>query len=424
MKESMANETLIPVKEALARILADFKPLGTEPVDIFHANNRVLAENIRARFDLPPFDNSSMDGFALHPLDRPNTAQNRAVTLQVVADIPAGVTPSVVLQPGQAARIMTGAPLPKNADCVIPVEDTNFPHRNHGELPEQIIIQQFPAPGENIRPHGQDAKENEVILQPGRRLTPPDLALLASFGLSTVKAFRQPRVAILSTGNELIKPGNSLEPGKIFESNSPMVGNLAAQAGAIPVYLGIAEDDPTVIKQKLDQALEAKADLILTSAGVSVGVYDYVRTVIEANGKLDLWRINMRPGKPLAYGHYRSLPVIGLPGNPVAAFVGSLVFVIPVIQRLSGSSVEPRRLMRGQLAHEVRSDGRESYLRAVAAPTGAGWAVSLNSHQGSGNLLSIVRANALIIIPSGVKSLPAGSEVDLWLLNQESTGGN
>jgi molybdopterin molybdotransferase len=316
---------------------------------------------------------------------------------------------------------MTGAPLPAGADCVVPVEDTDFPYRETRDLPETVRILRFPTVGVNVRPHGQDALAGQPILYASQRLTPPAVALLATLGLADVMVHRLPRVGILSTGDELVKPGQLLPPGHIYESNSWMISGLTAQAGAIPLQLGVAADEPEVIRRRLNQAIDAGVDLILTSAGVSVGVFDYVRQVIEEDGKLDLWRVNMRPGKPLAYGHYRATPIIGLPGNPVSAYVGFLVFVAPVIQRMAGLPHQPRNLRRARLEQTITSDGRESYLRVQVKPGLNGLTAALVAHQGSGNLLSIVRANALLIVPSGVKSLAAGDEVDIWLLGESGT---
>ncbi|HWR65054.1 MAG TPA: gephyrin-like molybdotransferase Glp [Bellilinea sp.] len=413
----MTDSPLLPVKDALDRILSDFAPLPTEPVDLFNAVGRVLAQDVVSASDLPPFDNSSMDGFALHAADRPNSPDETDVTVKVIGDIPAGVQPTLRLQPGQAARIMTGAPLPEGADCVVPVEDTDFPYRESRALPDSVRIRRFPAAGVNVRPHGQDALAHQPILHTGQLLSPPAVALLATLGLAEVAVHRLPRVAILSTGDELVQPGQPLMPGQIYESNSWMISGLAVQAGAIPLQLGVAADQPEAIRSRLNQAIDTGVNLILTSAGVSVGVYDYVRQVIEEDGQLNLWRVNMRPGKPLAYGVYHGTPLIGLPGNPVSAYVGFMVFVAPAIQRMIGLPAQPRNLRRARLEHAVTSDGRESYLRVQVKSTPHGLTAALVAHQGSGNLLSIVRANALLIIPSGVKSLPAGTEAEIWLMS-------
>lgn len=412
----MTDSPLLPVNDARNRILAAIDLLPSESIPLMEGMGRVLAEDIAAGFDLPPFDNSGMDGFALHPADRPESPDS-SVELAVVADIPAGIQPAVTLKPGQAARIMTGAPLPEGADCVVPVEDTDFPYRETKVLPESVRVRKFPPAKSNIRPRGQDAAAGEVLLQAGQVLLPASGALLASLGHGNVSVRRQPHIAILSTGDELIPPGAVLTPGKIYESNSTLIGGLTSGAGAIPQLLGIAGDSPAAIQDKLEHAVTGKADLILTSAGVSVGAFDFVRQVIEENGNLELWRVNMRPGKPLAFGHYKSIPVIGLPGNPVSAFAGFMVFVAPVIRKMLGLK-ENRMLQKARLEHPIHSDGRESYLRAEVRRDILGLTAHLNTHQGSANLLSIVRSNALLIVPSGVKSLPTGAEVDVWLLTE------
>ena len=213
----MTDSPLLPVKDALNRILSDFAPLPFEPVDLFSAAGRVLAQDVVSAFDLPPFDNSSMDGFALHAADRPTASDGLPLLLKVIGDIPAGVQPTLRLQPGQTARIMTGAPLPAGADCVVPVEDTDFPYRETRALPETVRILRFPATGINVRPHGQDALAGQPILCSGQQLTPPAVALLATLGLADVAVHRRPRVGILSTGDELVKPGQPLPPGHIYE---------------------------------------------------------------------------------------------------------------------------------------------------------------------------------------------------------------
>jgi len=409
----MNDTPLLPVNTALEKILSAFSPGPAESVTLLHAIGRVLAEDIVSTIDLPPFDNSSMDGFALNPADRP-VSTDMPITLKVVADIPAGSQPSFTLIPGQAARIMTGAPVPEGADCVVPVEDTNFPYRETRERPDQVVIKHFPPAEGNIRPRGQDAKANQPLIKPGRILKPADAALAASLGYANLQMVRQPQVAILSTGDELAAPGTVLEPGKIYESNATLIGGLTAKAGGSPMLLGIARDEPGIIQDKLDEAVTSGVDLILTSAGVSVGAFDYVREVIESNGVLNLWRVNMRPGKPLMFGSYKGVPVIGLPGNPVSAFTGFVIFVVPVIERLLNLENPGRISHKAVLEQPIRSDGRESYFRAVITQGEQRLTARLSAHQGSANLLSIVKANGLLIVPAGVKSLPEGAEVDVW----------
>ena len=411
--------TLLSVEQALARILSHFQPVTTESVPLSEATDRVLAVDIRAATDLPPFDNSSMDGFAVRTADFANAAPASRVTLRVVADIPAGSSPSISLAPGEAARIMTGAPLPQGADAVVPVEDTDFQNRDAGSAaPAQVQIEKSVRRGENVRPHGMDVREGDSVLRKGRRLNAQSLGVLAMLGISKVEVYKKPRVALFSSGDELLPVDAPLEPGKIHDSNSYMLAALVQSTGAEVLRLGVANDSRDSVSNLLEKAVSKNADLILSSAGVSVGAYDFVKEVIESQGALDFWRVNMRPGKPLAFGNYRNTPFIGLPGNPVSAFVGFEVFVRPTLGRLSGLSDGRRPTIRVSCGEEILSDGRESYLRAslhVDKEDGIRVA-KLTGHQGSGNLLSLVQADALLIIPAGVKCVPAGQEVNAWLL--------
>jgi molybdopterin molybdotransferase len=247
------------------------------------------------------------------------------------------------------------------------------------------------------------------------RLRAQDIGLLALLGNSKLLTFRKPRVAVLSTGDELASPTEPISPGKIRDANSFSLSILASEQGADVINLGIAKDDPISIKKLLEKAHDAKADMIVSSAGVSVGAFDYVKGVVESEGSMDFWKVNMRPGKPLAFGQYRGIPFFGLPGNPVSAFIGFLVFITPALEKLSGLQPSQRPATKVQLGEDIISDGRESYLRAVVTRQGSQWVGKLTGHQASSNLLSLVQSNALLIIPSGVKSLPLGEEVDAWL---------
>jgi molybdopterin molybdotransferase len=409
--------SLLSVDQARERILSQLDPVGTETIPLTACVNRVLGEEIVAADDLPLFDNSSMDGFALRAADTSTAAPASRVTLRVVADIPAGSTPTVSLASGQAARIMTGAHMPAGADAVIPVEDTDFHDRSSGTpAPETISIEKIVKGGDNVRPRGMDVRAGDAVLKKGNTLKPQDVGLLAMLGFPEVEVYKRPLVALLSSGDELLEAGAPLESGKIRDSNSYMLASLVESTGAEVLRLGIAKDNRESVQGLIEQAVLLNADLILSSAGVSVGAFDFVKEVVEANGSLNFWRVNMRPGKPLAFGEYRGIPFIGLPGNPVSAFVGFEVFVRDAIGRLKGLSDGGRRRVRVRSEEEIQSDGRESYLRAVVREENGQIVAKLTGHQGSGNLLSLVQANALLIIPAGVKCVPADQEVDAWLL--------
>ncbi len=410
--------SLLSVEEARARILSHLQPVHSENLPLEECARRVLAADIAAPHDFPPFDNSSMDGFAVRAADVVDASPASPCALNVVADIAAGSSPQVRLLPRQAARIMTGAPLPSGADAVVPIEETDCHERAPGDpLPSVVQVYKAVKPGDSVRTRGMDVQSGQIILQSGQRLRPPDLGLLAMFGMAHVEVYRRPRVALLSSGDELLPVQAALQLGKVRDSNTYTLSAAIQEAGAQAIQLGIAADRLEEVETLLKKAAAQGVDLILSSAGVSVGAFDFVKQAVETKGKLTFWRVNMRPGKPLAFGEYCGVPFIGLPGNPVSAFVGFEVFVRPALEKLGGLRLAARPRLRVRLAEPVESDGRESYLRAEIREEHGALTARLTGHQGSGNLLSLVQGNALLIIPPGVKSLAAGEEADAWMLH-------
>ncbi|MBL8090216.1 MAG: molybdopterin molybdotransferase MoeA [Anaerolineales bacterium] len=405
---------MLSVHEARERILSHFQKTGTEKIPLIACANRVLAIDIISDSDFPLFDNSSMDGFAIRAEDS-NSAS--LTTLQVVADIPAGSSPKLILKQGQAARITTGAQIPQGANAVIPVEDVNANHHVVGsKIPESISFTKKINAGDSVRPKGSDIRAGEIVLQKGRLLKPQDLGLLATLGIAEVEVYKKPIVALLSSGDELLDVNAPLEEGKIRDSNSYTLASLLENANVEVIRLGVAKDSKEAVTKLFDQAIDQKVDLILSSAGVSVGAYDFIKEVIESHGKMDFWKVNMRPGKPLAFGEYKGINFIGLPGNPVSAFVGFEVFVRPALGKMKGFTEQNQLKVKVRSEQEIESDGRESYLRAKIREEDGVKIATLTGHQGSGNLLSLVQADALLIIPAGVKCVPAGQEVEAILL--------
>lgn len=412
---------LLSVDEARQRIINSFPVLETEIIPLQKVVGRVLAQPVRSEEDLPSFANSSMDGFAVRVMDVESASRDSPAVLRVVADVPAGEVPVVRLESGQAARIMTGAPLPEGGEAVVPVEVTDFHERQPGTpAPRQVSVYEPALKGDYVRPKGQDIRAGEIVLNRGLRIRPQDAGLCAMLGVANIPVRRRPKVAVLSTGNELMPVNVSLLPGMIHDSNTYTLIFMVEKYGGQAHNLGIAPDQEEAVEERLEQAVQEQADLILSSAGVSVGAFDFVRSVVERKGNLSFWRVNMRPGKPLAFGDYRGIPFIGLPGNPVSAFIGFEVFVRPAIRKCLGLSEIERPVQRVKLLEAIKSDGRESYLRGVVSNQDGRWAARLTGHQGSGNLRSLVQANALLLVPSGVKSLPIGSSIDAWLLNDIS----
>jgi molybdopterin molybdotransferase len=404
---------MLSVEEALAQVLSAFHPLEGEQVPIVAALGRVLAEDVYADVDIPPHHNSAMDGYAVIAADVAGASAETPVALRVIENLAAGYVAGQQVAPGTAIRIMTGAPLPKGADAVVRFERTE-------QEGDEVRIY-FSAPvGNNVRCAGEDVRSGSLVLTKGTRVRPQEVGMLASLGRSAVSVIRRPRVAILATGDELVDVGEWLGPGKIRNSNGYSNAAQVVRYGGVPLMLGIARDTEEDLVSKIRSGLEQGADLLLTSGGVSVGDFDVVKKVLSAEGQITFWRVCMKPGKPLAFGRIdaevdgvkRSVPVLGMPGNPVSVMVSFEIFARPAILTMLGVSDLAKPTVDAVLAEEIVSkDERRHYMRVRLEQDGDGYRASLTGAQGSGILTSMVKANGLAIIPEDWTSAPAGSRV-------------
>jgi molybdopterin molybdotransferase len=422
MEVGMANPTnMLSVDQALEKVLAAFQQLPSEIIPFTDALGRTLAQDIQATENLPPFANSSMDGYAVRVADVAEASRAKPVTLAVIADIAAGAVPKVQIGPGQAARIMTGAPLPPGANTVVPVEQTDTPPQGTvgapRTAPSKVTIYAPGKLGEYIRPVGEDIQKGQVVLHSGRVLRATDLGVLAGLGILKVKVIRRPVVAILSTGDELLGADQPLAPGKIRDANGYAIAALAMLLGARVLRLGIARDTADDVRARFQRAVDVHADLIISTAGVSVGAYDVVKTVVESLGALDFWQVNMRPGKPLAFGNIDSIPFVGLPGNPVSAVVTFDVFVRPAIEKMAGRPWEAA-LSEAEVGEPLRSDGRRTYTRVTLRRVEGRLIAYSTGNQSSGVLTSLVYADGLLIIPEGMTDIPAGTRLPVRLFSE------
>ncbi len=401
---------LMPVSEALGRILADVGPVGAEEVPLRQAVGRVLATDLYSPLDLPPFDVSSMDGYAVRAADVPH----EGIRLRVVADVAAGHTLQGMLDEGEAARIMTGAPIPPGADAVIPVELTDALWGGQPGLPGplEVTFRRGAQVGDNIRRRGENVIRGQLVLGAGTVLRPQDVGMVASLGLANISVSRQPMVVVISSGDELVAPGEPLPAGAIYESNGLMLAGLIEQWGGRAMVLPTAKDARESVQSMLESALALHPDAIVSSAGVSVGAADYVKVVLEEMGQVEFWKVNIRPGKPLAYGVVRGKPFFGLPGNPVSAMVTAMVMLRPALLRMTGQ-IDDSQMLRVVTGQDIPSDGRQSYVRVTLNREGGQTVAYMTGTQSSGVLLSMVIADGLLIVPEGVMSLPMGSEADV-----------
>ena len=403
----MTQADFLPVKVALKKVLDLVPTLPAVSVPLSQASGYILAEDVVAHDSLPPFDNSGMDGYALKAADTSGANPRNPVSLKVVGEVAAGFLFTGEIRRGQAVRIMTGAPIPKGADAVIRIEDTGENYQDSQRpLPDLVSIKAEVGPANAIRYAGSDLREGQRILNKGRKIRPQEVGVLASLGVAQVPVIKRPKVGILATGDELIPVEEPLVPGKIRNSNGYAQAAQIEALGADVVRLGVAKDTPEDLRSKLQAGIEAGVDLFISSAGVSVGVYDVVTDVLQTDGEINFWKVRMRPGKPLAAGHYAGIPYLGLPGNPVSAMVSFERFARPAILKMAGHTNLERPLREVVFREPMRSDGRETYVRAMIRrePDGTLSAISTGD-QGSHVMTSLVKANGLVIIPEGTTEI-------------------
>lgn len=406
---------MLSVAEAVARVVADVTVLDTEHVPLLDAPGRVLAADAKASYTLPACDNSAMDGYAVRAADLAGAGAESPRLFRVVETVAAGQFPSRAIERGEATRIMTGAPLPLGADCVVRVEDTD------GGITEVRALNDRDC-GKNVRSRGEDFREGDVVLGAGEPIGAAQVGVLASLGLAQVPVHRAPRVAILGSGDELVdldEFDRVLAGERIVGSNSYTLHALVRAAGGIPVPLGNASDTPEAMRALFTRAVAERPDLIISSAGISVGEFDYTRDALGALGaNLKFWKVRMRPGAPIGFGTVAGIPWIGLPGNPVSVMVTFELFARPAILRMLGHTRLHRRPVPVTLEQPVQIGARLThFLRAIVAtqPTGA-LTARLTGPQGSGILTSMARANALLIVPEDRPSHAAGDTLSALLL--------
>ena len=396
---------MIDYGEAVREIAARSKPLPGEAVPLGKALGRTLARDICARGNVPPFSKATMDGYAVRAVDT-----SPGVELEVTEDLPAGRVSRSRLEPGQAARIMTGAPLPEGADAVVMVEETE-------RAGARVKVLEAVRRGENVGQVGEDVRKGDLVLEKGIILGPAEIGMLAALGHATVWVTRPPRVAVISTGDEIVEPGGKAEPGQIRNSNGPALQAASLQAGAAAAYLGIARDRRSSLERKIGKA--KKADILVLSGGVSVGDYDLVKDELrDAGVRPVFWQVRIKPGKPVFFGTRGRLLVFGLPGNPTSAIVTFHLFVRPAIDRMLGRKAVGPRVGKAVLAQGLAlKPGRTQFLRAVATGHGPELRVVPYPDQRSGVLRSMVRSRVLIVAGAQVARLDEGQTVDVLFID-------
>lgn len=395
---------MVSIEDARRIVLEQVTKLPIVTAPLLESLGMVLAEDVRSPWHIPSADNSAMDGYAFAH----NSLQGRS--LPVCGFLPAGALWAETVPAGHAIKIMTGAQIPPGCDTVVPVEDVL-------ESSESIKLKGESKPGSHVRKRGEDVGADELVFTAGTLIRPQEVGMLASFGKTEVHVYRKPVVAILATGDELVEPGEEPLPGKIINSNSLSVAAQVIEAGSTPVILGIARDDREITRKMVQKGLQA--DVIITSGGVSVGDHDFVKEVIEEmGGELKFWKINMKPGKPLAFAVVANKPLFALPGNPVAAMVGFEMFVRPALLAMMGHTRIIRPLVRAVATEAIRNKGdRPHLIRALVELENGKYHIKTTGSQGSARLSSLTLGNALILIPAGT-AIDIGDDVEASLLDR------
>lgn len=401
---------MIKVDKALNIILDDIKTLGKEPVNLTGSLSRVLAEDIYANSDIPGFDNSAMDGYALRAQDTKGASKTDPKILTVIEDRRAGYISHRAINSGQAIRIMTGAVMPKGSDSVVMVEDTQRRGMAGAKIFKEVSAQ------DNVRRRGEDIKKGEMVIAKGTRLNSAHIGLLASLGKAKVLVARKPKIAILATGDEVVDVGKKLEPGKLRSSNTYTLYSQILKCQGIPKNLGIAKDKPDMLEARLKGGLDC--DMILTSGGVSVGDYDLVKFILAKMGtNIRFWKVAMKPGKPLVFGLVKGIPIFGLPGNPVSSMITFDVFVKPAILKMEGANDLDAKNVDAVLEENItKKKGLRYFLRAITRWEDGIYLTRTTGPQGSGILKSMALANSLIVLPEEEENIEKGVRVTVRFL--------
>lgn len=405
---------LLNPDRALEIILNSVSPVGKEQVALRDALGRVLSDDVRSDLDLPPFDNSAMDGYAVVARDTSGASRNTPKSLEVIAEQPAGrpVTKSVV--PGTAIRIMTGAPLPQGADAVVIVEHTEARH-------SRVIVYVEAAVGANIRRSGEDVRRDELVLRAGDRIGPAEMGMLGALGHASVGVYRRPIVAIITTGDELVDISETPGPGKIRDSNQYSVLGQTLRAGGEVSIQRRSTDEREELARILAEAADS-SDLIITTGGVSVGAYDFVKETLARLGEINFWKVAIKPGKPLAYGRINGKPIFGLPGNSVSSMVTFDLFVRPALMRLSGRRATGLTVVKANVSQALKHEkGRREFVRATTKWENDGFVATPTGRQGSGRLSSMLGANSYIVVGESTEGLTAGDTADVILIDGRLT---